>query len=241
MDLAKAAEEVAKLCGDRRGLRLLHVTDFHNKASAFRLARALAESVRPNLVVNTGDLSGVGGPIEAFLLRRWVPIPVPLVLAPGNHDGPTTMREVRRSGAVVLDRPRTVEVEGVRIFGYPDPNRTRLVVGPRYDTELCRRGAITVRPIMEAIGRPFIAAVHHEAMVGDPPSLCRLVLSGHMHSARIRRDGPTIWVRSATTGGRSRYGPGARFSVVDLQPDTLAVAGVRVFLVAGERVKMREA
>ncbi|MGH9268560.1 MAG: metallophosphoesterase family protein, partial [Acidimicrobiales bacterium] len=152
------AAGAAAACGPFRGWPVLHVSDFHNRLRGFRFARALARELEPRLVVNTGDLSGVGGPVEVALLRAFGRIGAAQVLAPGNHDSALTAREMRRAGARVLDVPRVETVGGVRVWGYPDPNRTRLF-GLPYRPELCREAARRSPPPEDGEG-PFVVAVH---------------------------------------------------------------------------------
>lgn len=211
----------------------MHVSDSHNRRAAFRLEAEL----RADLVVNCGDLCGIGGPIERFVLRRLVRIQKPTVLAPGNHDSKTTMQEMTRLGAVVLDRPRLVEAGGVRIWGYPDPNRSRMLLGPRYQTALCQTEAHRTAPLLREIARPFVIAVHNEAMVDEIPSQCPLGLAGHFHSPRVRRKGDALVVRAGSTGGRNGRWGAMHFSVIDVDPDTYEPRAVRQFVIEGGSVE----
>lgn len=221
--------------GPADGIRILHVSDSHNRRAAFRLEADLPA----DLVVNTGDLCGIGGPIERFILRRLVRIRKPTVLAPGNHDSRTTMGEMARLGAVVLDRPRLAESGGVRIWGYPDPNRSRMLLGPRYQSDLCRAEARRTAPELLRIAEPFVIAVHHEAMVDEFPEVCPLVLTGHFHSPRVQRRRHALLVRTGSTGGRNGRRGAMHFSVIDIDPQTYAPRAVRQFVIAGDSVESR--
>ena len=176
---------------------MLHVSDLHNRPAAFRLVSRLGRALAPTLVVNTGDLSGIGGPFEVALLRALGRAGCPTVFAPGNHDSELTEREMRRLGAEVLSEPRLVAVGGVRVWGYRDPNRT-VLFGPPYDPGRSRPLAAEVRPPGDA---PYVIAVHRERMVEAVPPAVPLVLCGHIHAPAVRSEGATVFVRPGSAGG----------------------------------------
>ena len=225
--LRPAAEEVATEIGNRSGLRILHVTDVHNRTAAFTAWRLLTRTLAPDLVVCTGDLCGIGGPLERFLLSKWLrKFERPHVLAAGNHDSKATVEAFIAAGGVVLEANEVVAAGGCRIWGYTDPNRTKLIIGPRYDPSLCRKAALANSEFLSRVEGPFLIAVHNELMVSSVPTSCPLVLSGHFHSARVRREGDTLFVRSGTTGGRSKYSNAMRFAIIDVDNVLLRVQRV---------------
>lgn len=227
--LRPAAEDVAIEVGDRTGLRILHVTDVHNRTDAFTAWRILTRTLAADLVVCTGDLCGIGGALERFLMSKWLRrFERPHVLAPGNHDSKATSEAFKTAGGVVLSANEVVEAGDCRIWGYADPNRTKLVIGPRYDPSLCQRAALANSEVLSRIKDPFLIAVHNELMVSSVPESCTLVLSGHFHSSRVSREGETLFVRSGTTGGRSKYSNAMRFAIIDL--DRVQLAPQRVWL-----------
>jgi predicted MPP superfamily phosphohydrolase len=209
----RIARQAAAALSPREGARLLHVSDIHNSVRGYRFASALAGALAPDLVVNTGDLSGAGGLPEAVLLRTLWRIRGPQVLALGNHDSAVTTRVFRRMGAVVLDHPQLVAVAGVRVWGFPDPNRSPLF-GPPYDIELARRAARMIRP-PEGVG-PYLIAVHDNAMVDRLPSEVGMVLSGHGHVPKVERQEGVVFLRCGSTGGGGPFGGPLQAAVVDL-------------------------
>jgi hypothetical protein len=222
MELEEIIRETASTCGPPQGIRILHMTDHHNRRSAFRLERLLSQHLPAQVVVSGGDVCGIGGPIERLIIRKLFHPLVPTVFTPGNHDSKTTIAEMRRKGALVLDRPEFVEAGEVRFWGYRDPNHSKMLFGPRYQSAKCRAAANRLAPGLEKTTTPFVAAVHHESMVPIPtPPACPLILCGHFHSGRIRRSRHTLIVRTASAGGRNgHFGKALRFSVVDVEPES---------------------
>jgi len=210
--ISVAAGLVAEALGPARGARVLHVTDLHNRPAAFRMASALGEALGPVLVVNTGDLSGIGGPFEIALLRSLGRAGRPTVFAPGNHDSQLTEREMRRLGAEVLSDPRLVAVGGVRVWGYRDPNRT-VLFGPPDGPGRSRAVAAEGRPPEDA---PYVIAVHSERMVEAVPPGVPLVLCGHIHTPSVRSQGGAVFVRPGSAGGDNPWSGPVRAAVVDL-------------------------
>lgn len=227
-----AASEIARHCGTKLGKRILHVSDFHNRLKGVRLTSALVKILEPDVVVNTGDICGIGSRIEAMLvsrLFRWGP----QVFAPGNHDSSSTMAGFESAGAAVLDEPRLVEIGGIPIWGYRDPNETPMF-GPRYDVSLCKTAAIANRP---PIGLPLVVAVHHLSMVQPHPDVT-LVLTGHVHSQKTGMHGGALWVRCGSTGGGGPFGGALQAAVIDVDPTTLHPKGLWLINV-GEEVSVR--
>jgi Icc-related predicted phosphoesterase len=231
--MARMARLVADTCGPPRGTRILHVTDLHNRPAAFRLVSALCRTMTLRLIVTTGDLSGLGGPVEWALLSALARWDAPVVFAPGNHDSELTQRCKRRLGAEVLSEPKLVTVAGVRVWGYPDPNRT-VPLGPAYNPELAREAAAEARP---PSGDPYVIAVHSERMVPEVPPGVRLVLCGHLHSPEVKRAGDAVIVRPGAAGGTNPWSGPVRAAVVDL--DVPAHAPLRIWLVEIDRHRCR--
>lgn len=173
----------------------------------------LVAQVSPDLIVDTGDMSGIPGPWQNLFMALHFRVGGPYVFAPGNHDDGRTLRLMRRRGALVLDRPMTVEVAGLRVWGFPDPNKTRWGFGDRYSNDLVASVASELSPS----SGPVVAAVHSELMV-RPSAAIPLVLCGHVHTARVWNSGGTTFLRPGSSGGGGPFGSALRFGVVDIDP-----------------------
>jgi len=200
------------------GKRILHVTDFHNGIAGFRFAAALQRVISCDVVVNTGDVSGLGPVVESLWLRCLL-AETPLVFAGGNHDSDWLVQRMERKAACALSGPEVCEAAGLRFWGYPDPNKTRFMGRSKYSTELCRSSAKEFWPPCDA--GPVIAAVHNELMCGEGVASVPLVLSGHFHSPRVFRSGPTLLVRSGSIGGGGPFGRILEGTIVDVDPTSL--------------------
>lgn len=216
----EVARQVAAELPARPWRRLLHVSDHHNLPSGFRLALAVEDEVEPDVVVNTGDVSGWGPVTESLILWRYLRIERPYVFAPGNHDSSALAANVRAAGGSVFEEAHSEDVAGIRFWGFRDPNRTHLF-GPPYRPDLCLAAAKQISPP----AGPLIAVVHNELMV-DPPESVSMVLCGHFHAAKLRSKSGVPYVRSGSIGGAGplRKLP-LQFAIVDIAPG-MVLSGV---------------
>jgi predicted MPP superfamily phosphohydrolase len=215
MDLRRAAEEISASIGTSQGKRILHVTDQHNRLSSFRLVRMLASRLKPDVVVNTGDISGLGGWTEGFWIQAFCRLEVPTVFAPGNHDSEIAVDHFETLGSCCLDRPKVCQRGGLRFWGYPDPNRTSLFARQAYDSALCQAARERFWPPQEQ-DLPVIVAVHNELMAGPSAPGVPLILAGHFHSPKVVATDGTLLVRSGSAGGGGPFGGLLEFAVIDL-------------------------
>jgi len=59
--------------------------------------RELAEKTKVNLVIDTGDLSDLGLPIENELSKGIAELKVPYLFVAGNHDSQATVAAIRQN------------------------------------------------------------------------------------------------------------------------------------------------
>lgn len=212
-EASKLASDIAGYYADDRSLasggaysgsyRVLHVTDLHLDPVGAELARSLARSYEASLVIDTGDLPVFGAQIESSTFASLVDTSVPRVYVPGNHDSPASVAALKRLGVTVLTSG-TVEVDGLHIFGVPDP------ISRGFGVEPDREGLATATE--RAVGQleaalrsgeatPDIIAVHNPRMERPFFGMTPLILSGHTHSARFYVSQGTARLNSGTTGG----------------------------------------
>jgi len=185
--------------------RVLHVTDLHLDPVGLQLAQNLADDFDVSLVIDTGDINHYGTDVEAGVLLSVLPTDTPRIYVPGNHDSPAV---VRAMGAVpnvtVIDEAASVEVDGVRVFGIPDPSASTTGVEPRAGdyADIAKREARALsRAIRSGEPTPALVAVHAREAAEPFEGLVPLVVSGHSHSADLSKRGGTWFLDSGTTGG----------------------------------------
>jgi hypothetical protein len=147
----------------------------------------------------------------------------------------------RVPGALVLADGEPVEVAGLRIVGWNDPVAERDGFGdPAHRPADLARYEELLKGWMNRGGVADVAVMHHYAPAKLLTGRVPLVLFGHDHTARVEKEGGTVFVDAGTTGaGGTRY-----FTSPKHPPFTAAIlhfAGTgRRDLVAVDMVSVRE-
>lgn len=210
----KVVRDIASYYADERLLdtggtmagayRVLHVTDLHLDPVGAALAEQIVRSYDVSLVVDTGDIAVLGSDIEGRAIPSLVATSVPVVYVPGNHDSHKTVEVLQSLPNVTVVESGTVDVDGVRIFGVPDPFSRGFGLEPEpAATEQAGVDAFERLSAALASGEttPDIVAIHNPAMekpfIGSVP----IILSGHTHAARAYVSQDTLRLNSGSLGG----------------------------------------
>lgn len=209
------AASVGELPGGAEGeTSILHVSDLHLNPLGAELVVQLAGDLQVDAILDTGDVTSFGLPLEARFADVLSRAPVPYLLVPGNHDAPTTrdaMAEV--PGITVLDGA-VAEVDGVRILGVADPTFTATNAISTDDANAVKvEQADEVADLVRAED-PDVLAVHHAIQAGDSHGAVPLVVAGHVHE---RRDHVEDGTRILSVGSTGATGLGT-FSVETSAP-----------------------
>ena len=160
--------------------RILHVSDVHLNPLGLEIVRQLAEQFDVAAILDTGDLTSFGYPVEARIADLLVDMPAPYLVVPGNHDS-TDVRTALAGVANVAVVDGTTEVGGVRILGVPDPTFTAdNKVAPEDAEKEKRRQADEVGRRLDA-DDPDVLAVHDPVLASRAAGRVPLVVSGHVH------------------------------------------------------------
>lgn len=194
---------VAKGAGD---LLVLHVTDIHNNPAANSFVQHIAKSFPLDMIIDTGDITDYGTPLEARLLTGLMELKVPYVFIPGNHDSPYIIKELGRYPQVQVLTGGTVNIQGLRILALADPASGSNKIAPPGREELLQARTRLESFYNESSPKPHLIAVHNynlaEPLIGRIP----LILHGHSHYFEIREEQETVIVNAGTTGGAGLRG-----------------------------------
>ena len=181
-------------------VRILHVSDIHSNPLGLEVTRRLAERFRADAVLDTGDLTSFGFPVEARLGELIKEIPVPYLFVPGNHDSFENRETLARVGNIRLLDGDVADIRGVRIQGLADPvftasNEVDSAEATRRKRELASeviRATETEAPDILAVHDPILAEAAH----GRVP----LVVAGHIHRHTQVRKAGTLLLTVGSTG-----------------------------------------
>ena len=172
---------------------ILHVSDVHSNPLGIEIVKRLARTFEVDAVVDTGDLTSFGEPLETRLVSLLDDLNTPYYFVPGNHDSPANRVAIdTRSEAILLDQ-ETINVAGIEILGWADPTFTAdnsLTTEEGNERRLAEAEEVGEETVAL---RPDVLAVHDvrlaEEAIGEVP----LVLSGHQHERSLEiRDGTLI-------------------------------------------------
>ena len=180
-------------------LRALHVSDIHNNPVALELVERVVATFAVDLVVDTGDITDFGTPLEVELLSRLDDWPVPYVMALGNHDSPAVANHLATIPAVTLLNGEVVEVAGLKILGAPDPAAQREVMAPAEPGEM-EAAVIQLEEVLAREGKPDLLAVHEPGMAMPFVGRVPVILHGHSHTPQIREVEDSVVIDAGTSG-----------------------------------------
>jgi predicted phosphodiesterase len=222
--------------GPDADVTILHVSDIHSNPLGVEVAGQLADAFDVEAILDTGDLTSFGLPVEARIAEQIADIGHPWYLVAGNHDSD----EVRQA---LADAPNItvvdgeVDIAGLTVLGIPDPTFT---AHNEIDTDESNARKEELAGAVAAITRsidPDVLAVHDlrqaQEVDGDVP----LVVAGHVHetTSAVGEQG----TRFLTVGSTGATGLGSFTVQTDLpyEAELLRFDGGQ--LVAIDRIRVR--
>lgn len=186
-------------------IRVLHISDLHLNPVGYDVAQLVADRFDVEAVIDSGDATAEGSPIEVGFLDRITGFDVPYLFIRGNHDSPATQEAVAaKPNARIVDGTVT-EVGGLKIFGVGDPLFTpdKTVEQPSNDEQKSAKRAFsgTVAEQFEALEEtPDLVVVHDKLaatrLYGDVP----LIIHGHEHKWSAGEEDGTRILGVGSTG-----------------------------------------
>ena len=192
--------EVSALADVGDEVRLLHVSDIHSNPLGLEVTRQLAERFAVDAVLDTGDLTSFGFPIEGRLGELIEKIPVPYLFVPGNHDSPGNRKALDAVKNVELVDDRVIDINGVRILGIADPTFTAANQIDTAEARAVKREAAPAVTAAVAIHDPDVLAVHDPLMGQGAWGRVPLIVAGHTHQRASARHGGTLVLTVGSTG-----------------------------------------
>ncbi|MGH2749449.1 MAG: metallophosphoesterase family protein [Actinomycetota bacterium] len=179
---------------------ILHVSDVHSNPLGVEVTRQLARQFGVSAVIDTGDLTSFGNPVEARIGDLIEGFPVPYVFIPGNHDSIANRADLARLDEVVLLDGETTTVGGVDVLGWADPTFTASnEITTEEGNEVREEEAGLVADAVEEL-TPDVLAVHDQRLALESYGGVPLVLSGHTHERDLRIEDGTVQLVVGSTG-----------------------------------------
>lgn len=186
------------LAGDE--IRILHISDIHSNPLGLEVARRLAEQFNVAAVLDTGDLTSFGLPLEGRLGDMVATMKVPYLLVPGNHDSPENRRALAAVPNVRLLDGTVAEVGGVRILGVGDPAFTATNETSTAEAAVIKRARAPEVAARAEDLRPDVLAVHDPLLAEASDGRVPLIAAGHTHKNSAARKDGTLLLTVGSTG-----------------------------------------
>jgi len=187
-------------------IKVLHISDLHNNPAGLRLVEEVTRTFGVDMVVDTGDITDFGSPLENHLLERLAKLKVPYVVTLGNHDSAQTMNKLSTFPNVIMVNNREVTVKGLRIAGIFDPAALTVDVVPP-PTETMEKYVERLVTLLSGLDHtPDMLLVHSPRMAVKFAGKVPLVLFGHDHHYSSRQRKGTILNDAGTTGAAGLQG-----------------------------------
>lgn len=190
-------------------VKILLVSDLHSNPVGVEFVKTLAQDFNADFLINAGDLTDLGLPLETTMTKGLEDIPIPQVFAAGNHDTPEISQFMASiPGSYVLNG-QTVVLDGLRILGLPDPLSGSKAVEAKDEQEEDRILDIQAVGLQEAVkqlGSPDIIVVHNPKVAKRLMAYAPLVVTGHTHSLSVSCQGKSVLINPGTTGAAGLRG-----------------------------------
>jgi len=182
-------------------IKVLHVSDIHNNPAAYDFIQEVAESFQVDLIIDSGDISDFGSPLEALLLERLNDFTIPYLFVAGNHDSPEIISAMEYIDNVVVINNEIVNVKGFNIMGLHDPiSASSEVLAPppmNVIIEYIQKAEIILE---QAYITPDIFVVHHPYIAEEFVNRIPVLLHGHRHRVTVTSREESVIIDAGTTG-----------------------------------------
>ena len=220
-ELAKLVTNVSKLYAVTSALpafsptpddtiRVLHVSDIHENPEAWDVISSISRQYDVDFIVDTGDLTDHGTLAENAITNGIGALGKPYVFIKGNHDSSITLAAVRSEpNAIVLNNSSTV-LDGLRIYGAPDPRFTpdmETADTNQDEKSITAAGNQLAQRVAAAMPPKIDVVMVHDPVEGEPlDGIVPLVLAGHVHKRSVEhlKLGTTLFIQGSTGGAGLR-------------------------------------
>ncbi|WP_018247571.1 metallophosphoesterase family protein [Orenia marismortui] len=188
---------LSRVTGD---LKVLHITDIHNNPVALPYIEEIVKSFGVDFIIDTGDITDYGTPLEGELLKKINDLKVPYVFIAGNHDSPDIVDKMSSFENVVVIQADVINIKGLVIAGVEDPAAKTNQIKP-VDEEDVVNYKEGLEELVERLKLPPDIVITHNFTVGkDLTGRIPLLLHGHDHAFKIYKMKGTTVIDAGTTG-----------------------------------------
>lgn len=192
------------------GKKFLLISDIHNNPVGLAIARELAVRFAVDAVLDAGDLTDFGSPLELNLVEDLTKMGVPYVFAPGNHDSPAVMDFLASKSGVSVLKGKTISVAGISILGAPDPSAYRpeptASTAAQEQREFEAQVELLEKVLNTSKNPVDVLLVHNPWVASHFIGQVPLIAFGHTHRPAVEEAGSSLLLNPGTTGAAGLRG-----------------------------------
>lgn len=181
-------------------LKILHVSDIHNNPLAFQLVEKIVNSFEVDIIVDTGDMTDFGTPLETLFIDKIESFRIPYLFVAGNHDSPQVINALCKLKNVVNVNGEVINVKGINFVGINDPASISNNVIPPIQVRMAEYVVQLNDVIYSSEVIPDILLVHNPWLAKQFAGRIPTILYGHNHQYTIDTDKGSVLVDAGTTG-----------------------------------------
>jgi len=195
--------ENLKPAADPADLTLLHVSDIHNNPAAYDFIAQVAANFQVDAIVDTGDITDFGTPLETLLVERLADLRIPYLITPGNHDSPQVVASLAKMTNVIVMDGELKSVQGLKILGFADEASKSQDIGSLDNAgvqEESRRIASKIASLKETDQAPDLLMVHNHRLARSLTGQAPVIIFGHDHRLQIDEEKESVLIDAGTSG-----------------------------------------
>jgi len=179
-------------------IKILHVSDIHNNPAAYRFIQQVAVSFGVDMIIDTGDITDYGSPLEVNLIKRIENFTVPYIFVAGNHDSPDIIKAMKSLKNVKVLGGKVEEIQWLVIAGIHDPASVSADMSPPSREAISEK----INELAALINdkNVNIIIVHNPRIAQKFVGKATLVLHGHDHQMKVKKEGHSVIVDAGTSG-----------------------------------------
>ncbi|MHB8156350.1 MAG: metallophosphoesterase family protein, partial [Desulfocucumaceae bacterium] len=181
-------------------VKVLHVSDIHNNPASMGYIQRIAGLFKVDMIIDTGDITDYGTPLESLLLEWLSGLKVPYFFVPGNHDSPETIKKMESIHGVKVLKGTEITISNLRIIGFPDPSSRSSGIEPPPLSMIPQYAGEIVKTLSDQKEKPDILAVHNHRIASLLAGTAPVVLFGHDHVLNIKEMDGSIMIDAGSSG-----------------------------------------
>ncbi|MFZ5897580.1 MAG: metallophosphoesterase family protein [Bacillota bacterium] len=193
--------------------RVLLISDLHSNPVGFRFVGDIVKEFNVEYVIDAGDLTDFGSPLEVRSASEIRAFGVPYLFAPGNHDTPDVMRFVISlpNGRVLRGNPE--RIGQLEVLGAPDSLSFSSAVAAKSEQEEMEGLARQNEQLRKALDNgtvPDLLVTHDPRAALPLLGRVKVIVNGHTHRISCQKHGDTVILNPGTSGAAGIRGLNGR-------------------------------